>query len=284
MKNSILSILSLLFVIVCKAQIDTNSADYKKGTYILEQTNQQIESRDGEKNYIDYWNLALGTALTEEDKVKTYGYLLKSQQKDNSGFYDMTGYLIQFYDNDIKNTNFYKLLGTDFADLIMKSKNELSKQDNKSQSEIKNVINQEVVDILVAMLNRDKKYRQDKGFLLSKDLQNKQTKLDSINGKELIKLFDKYGYVGKSITGDNEYKNYVCLIVEHGQSLTNQRKWLPVIAEAYKNDELNANPLKMLLDRVHWKETNKQYFGSHTGVSFESDDEIKRIKLKYGIE
>ena len=40
----------------------------------------------------------------------------------------------------------------------------------------------------------------------------------------------------------------------------------------------------MLLDRIHWKETNKQYFGSHVGVPLETEEEIKRIKLKYGIE
>ncbi|MGB6268511.1 MAG: hypothetical protein WBF67_05815 [Olleya sp.] len=284
MKKSILTILSLLFVIICNAQIDTSSADYKKGTYILEQTNQEIKSENGKIGSIDYWNLALGTALTEQDKEKTYQYLLKSQQLDNAGFFENTEYLIRYYVNDIENTDFYKLLGQKFTDLINTSKNQLTDNENPTESKVENIENQEVVDILVEMLNRDKKYRKDKGFLLSKDLQNKQTKLDSINRKELIKLFDKYGYVGKSITGDNQYKNYVCLIVEHGQSLTDQRKWLPVIAKAYKNDELNANPLKMLLDRVHWKETKKQYFGSHTGVPFESDEEIKRIKLMYGIE
>lgn len=284
MKNTALIILNLLFVIICHAQVDTNSADYKKGKYILEQTSQQIESNNGEKNYIDYWNLALGTALTEKDKIKTYEYLLKSQQKDNNGFYDLTGYLIAYYDNDIKNTNFYKLLGKKFTDLIEVSKGELSKNNDKSEMKIENIINQKVVDILVDMLNRDKKYRQDKNFLSNKELQKKQYELDEVNREELVKLFDKYGYVGKSITGDNKYKNYICLIVEHGQNLTDQKKWLPIIAEAYKNKELNANPLKMLLDRIHWKETKKQYFGSHVGVPLESDKEIQRIKLKYGIE
>ena len=90
MKKSTLTILSLLFVIICKAQIDTNSADYKKGTYILEQTNQEIKSENGKIGSIDYWNLALGTALTEQDQEKTYQYLLKSQQLDNAGFFENT--------------------------------------------------------------------------------------------------------------------------------------------------------------------------------------------------
>lgn len=281
MKRYSLIILTLI-CFNCNAQVDTSTEDYRKGKTILEQTQQRIESNNDEIDYVDYWNLALGTALTERDEEKTYDYLILSQQKDNIGFYDIAGYLVAYYNNDIKNTDFYKLLGQQFIDLIDKSKEELSQ--NNSKSEIQNIINKEIVALLREMLNRDKKYRQDKAFLLSKDLQNKQTKLDSINRKELINLFNEYGYVGKLITGDNEYKNYVCLIVEHGQSLTDQKKWLPIIAEAFKNGELNANPLKMLLDRVHWKETKKQYFGSHAGVPFESDEEIKRIKLKYGLE
>ena len=284
MKKTILIILNLVVVIICYAQVDTNSADYIKGKYILEQANQEIDSKNGSKNYIDYWNLALGTCLTEGNKVKTYELLLKCKQNDNNGFYDLTGYLIEYYDNDIKNTDFYKLLGKEFTDLIETSKRELVKNNDKSEVEIENIIDNEVVDILIEMLNRDQKYRQDKNFLSNKELRRKQTELDEVNRKELVKLFDKYGYVGKSITGDNKYKNYVCLIVEHGQNLTDQKKWLPVIAEAFKNGELNANPLKMLLDRIHVQETNKQYFGSHAGVSFDTEEEIKRIKLKYGIE
>jgi len=279
--------ITVILITICSfsnAQIDKSTSDYKKGLIILEQTQKKVNLNNGKMNYSDCWNLALATALTERDKVKTFDYLLKSQQKDNSAFNDIVRHSIEFYGNTIENTPFYKLLGQQFIDLIDKSKIELSKNNNQKDLETKNIKNKEVIDILMQMMQRDQKYRKDKNFLLNKNLRNEQRKLDSINKGELTKLFNKYGYPGKSITGDNEFKNYTCLITEHGQDLKDQKKWLPIIALAYKKGELNANPLKMLLDRIHWQESNKQYFGSHTGVPFESDQEIERIKLKYEIE
>jgi len=273
-----------MFTTTIYAQVDKSSADYTKGIHILEQTNQRINSRNGEIGSIDYWNLAVGTAFSEQDKVKTYEYLLKSQQLDNAGFYENMEYLISFSNKDIRTTYFYKLLGQKFLNLFETSKNGLKSSESSGELEVENIKNQEVVNILIEMMDRDTKYRTDKNFLFEENLQKKQYELDAVNRAELIKLFDKYGYVGKSITGDNLYKNYICLLVEHGQNLTDQKKWLPIIAEAYNKGEMTANPLKMLLDRIGWKENNKQYFGSHIGVPFASKEDINAIKLKYGIE
>ena len=96
-------------------------------------------------------------------------------------------------------------------------------------------------------------------------------------------MFNKFGYPGKSIVGDNEYKDYTCLLVEHGQTLENQKKWFEIIAKALKNEELHKNPVRMLIDRIHWKEPGKQIFGSHAGIPFDNEEVIKAIEEKYGL-
>jgi len=96
-------------------------------------------------------------------------------------------------------------------------------------------------------------------------------------------LFNKFGYPGKSIVGDNEYQDYTCLLVEHGQTLENQKKWFEIIAKALKNEELHKNPVRMLIDRIHWKEPGKQIFGSHAGIPFDNEEVIKAIEEKYGL-
>jgi hypothetical protein len=282
--KKILLIPMLFLSVILNAQIDKSSADYKKGVRILEQTQQEIDLKNGDINYAHYWNLAAGIALTEGNKIKTYNYLLQCQKKDNVGFNDLVGYLIEFNNNDILTTKFHQLLKDEFLNLIAVSEREISKNSDQKEIEITNIINEKAVRVLIQMMLRDQKHRQTAGFLWNKSLQTEQRKLDLINREELIKLYDNYGYPGKSITGDNKYKNYTCLITEHGQDLKDQKKWLPIISQAHKEGELNTNPLKMLLDRIHWQEYNKQYFGSHVGVPFTSGQEIVLIKSKYGIE
>ena len=62
MKNYIL-ILFTLAIFLSTAQVDTTTANYEKGMHILKQTKKEIKSRNGEKHYIDYWNLALAATL-----------------------------------------------------------------------------------------------------------------------------------------------------------------------------------------------------------------------------
>ncbi len=281
MKQFNVALLIISIFTTCNAQIDNTSQDYEKGKHILSQTRKNIENNKGEKNYVDYWNLAKGIALTEGDKEKVHTLLLKSCKDDAFSFYDITQLDISFVDNDIKNTTFYKLLGDGYIDIV-KDAQMMSSKKEETEEKVDNIINQVVVDELIEMMKIDQRYRQlGNAYRINK---LKQDSLDAINQKRLIELFSTYGYPGKSITGDNKYKDYTCLIVEHGQNLTDQKKWLLIIAEAYRNGELSVGPLKMLLDRIHWKEVGKQYFGSHVGIPFEPNEEIQRVKLKYGIE
>jgi len=282
-------VLKLFFLILihfhmnAQETLDIDSKDYKRGRYILENSKRQLSEAGGVKNYADYWNFALASALMGKSKELVLSYLKESKKSDNVAFNDICKRLIGLSKNDIKNTRFYKVLNQDFVDLFNESNSDLKQEKNEQEEENFVFENNEVASIIRVMLSRDQKYRGDYDFISDKNKQRLQYKLDEYNCKELEFLFNKYGYAGKSLLGDNVYKNYMCLIVEHGQKLEDQKRWLNVILVALSKGELDKNPVRMLLDRIHWKETGKQYFGSHMGVPFEDEKEINKIRRLYNL-
>lgn len=283
-KSILIYLLLASSIIYSQNKLNMKDRDYSKGKYILENVEKELSNNNNNVTYADYWNLALGNALIgKEDKV-VLEYLKQSKDADNEAFNDICNRLISYYNYDIKNTVFYKLLTDEFVTLFKTSEIELKSNTGKpKKNEVIANSNDKIVAILNSMLIKDQKYRKDYDFLADKNKQKLQSKLDKENREQLEMLFSKYGYCGKSLLGNNKYKNYMCLLVEHGQALSDQKKWLGIILTALKKGELDKNPVRMLFDRIHWQETGKQYFGSHTGIPFESKEEIDRIKKLYDL-
>ncbi|MBL0144751.1 MAG: hypothetical protein IPP48_02345 [Chitinophagaceae bacterium] len=277
--NLLLIFLSIQYLTT--AQPSTNNPNL--GKKILAEQVENIKEHNGKVDCINYWNIAVAYRHLGVSKDSIYANLYKSMEDNPSKFIETVEFAISYSDNNIQNVGFYKILGSKFLDLVETGKKKAGTQ-LQQESKITNIINQKVVDTLIAMMILDQQYRKDPFFLKNKEVQRKQYILDSLNGIKLYRLYKEYGYPGKSITGDNEYQNYFCLMVEHGQNKTGeQRFWLPIIAEALKKKELGTAIFKMLLDRVHWLETGKQYFGSHHDVPLDSDESIEKIKMQYGL-
>jgi hypothetical protein len=274
----------LLFASLASLDIaQTNGDNPKLGAMILTEQVDDIKAHGGKVDCSNYWNIAVAYKHLGGPKDSIYNNLYKSMEDNPTKFTELVGFAIQYSENDMKQVGFYKILGSRFSDLVKQGKERAATQIN-NEPEITNIINQTVVDTLLAMMALDQKYRSDPNFTKDKRIQRQQYILDSINTKNLYKLYQVHGYPGKSITGDNEYQDYFCLMVEHGQNKSGeQRFWLPIIAAAFKKQELHPGIFKMLLDRIHWLETGKQYFGSHVGIPLDSDENIGTIKKQYGI-
>jgi hypothetical protein len=271
----------ITFHCVTNAQIQDN--DPILGQSILNEQMENIKEYGGRIDCTNYWNIAVAYRHLGMPNDSIYNNLLKSMEENPSKFSNLVNIFISSSEDNIKNLVFYKILGERFSTLVEMGKKKALLQ-SKEEIKIDNIINQEAVDSLIAIMHWDQKYRNDANFLKKEEIRVKQYILDSLNTKRLYKIYKKYGYPGKSITGDNEYKNYFCLMVEHGQNKSGeQRFWLPIIAEALKKKELDGAVFKMLLDRIHWLETNKQYFGSHYGVTMESQENIDKIRKLYGL-
>jgi uncharacterized protein YfkK (UPF0435 family) len=252
------------------------------GKSILQNALKQIDDSDGEMVYADYWNLALANAYMGKDKKVVLNYLRQSKDASVPDFYIICKKTIVAY-GGLENVHFYKILRDEFISLMNEAKHKMANMEVAKPEKIDNIKNEEVVDILKAMMVKDRQYRTRADFFTNDSIRKLQYKLDAENTKELEYLFNKFGYPGKSIVGDNEYQDYTCLIVEHGQTLENQKKWFEIIAKALKNEELNKNPVRMLIDRIHWRETGKQIFGSHAEIPFDNEEVIKDIEEKYGL-
>ena len=253
------------------------------GKMILDEQIENIKKYNGKADCTNYWNIAVAYRHLEKPADSIFFYLHKSMEDNPRKFLELIDFMVEYTTNVIKTTSFHLLLGSRFLDLVDVAKR---KSVDLIQEEvvINNIINQEVVDTLLSMMKDDQKYRGSRSFLEDEGLRIKQAILDSLNTIRLYNIYKKYGYPGKSITGDNEYKDYFCLMVEHGQNHTGQQRfWLPIIAEALIKEELSESVFKMLLDRIHWLETGKQYFGSHGGVPLDTQDNIKQVKDRYGL-
>lgn len=274
----------LTFIIASELSITAQSKnDPVLGKMILDEQMENIKKFNGIADCTNYWNIAVAYRNLERPADSIYIFLVKSMEENPGKFLELIDFMVQYTTNNIKTTSFYYLLGDRFLTLIDTAKRK-SLAHKKEQPVVNNIINKEAVDSLIAIMNDDQKYRGQPHLLNDETNRAKQSLLDSLNTFRLFNLYKKHGYPGKSITGDNEYKDYFCLMVEHGQNESGQQRfWLPIIAEAFKRDELSGSVFKMLLDRIHWLETGKQYFGSQVGIHLDTPDNISKVKALYGL-
>lgn len=269
-------------ILIGQSSAQSLTKDPLLGRRILEEQYENIKAFGGKIDCTNYWNIAVAYIHLDYSKDSVLQYIQMSMRENPKKFLDLVDYSISFSNNDIKETRFYKTLGEQYIKVVTMGK-ERAKLHLNEEKKITNVKNQKVVQQLINMMEKDSRHRKDPMFFKDKDIQKKQYILDSINMIDLYAIYNEYGYPGKTITGDNEYKDYFCLMVEHGQNKKGeQRFWLPIIAEAFRKGELSAAPLKMLLDRIHWLEHGKQYFGSHLNIPMDTSENIKAIVDKYG--
>ncbi len=140
-------------------------------------------------------------------------------------------------------------------------------------------LNEDIVDQLIVLADKDQRFRFSSTS--NKDNWEAQNKLNMEVQLALAKLFDKHGYPGLSVVGE-KYAGEACLLLEHGGQLAHQEKYYPLVAEAFKNGEAPRPYVLMLDDRIHWKKTKEQIFGSHVGVPLDSDAVIERVKKQLG--
>lgn len=281
--KTLIAIFLTIVVMNVKGQVTMDdSAQYKYGKSILKNALKQIEESNGEMVYADYWNLALAHAYMGKDKKVVLNYLRQSKEDSPSDFYVVCKESVKA-SGKVEDLLFYKLFKDEFINLMSAAKEEVDNMAETKPNEAHAIKNEAVVNVLKAMMAKDQLYRGKDDFFTNDSIRKLQYKLDAENTTKLEYLFNTFGYPGKSIVGDNQYQDYACMIVEHGQTLENQKRWLNIIAKALENGELHKNPLRMLIDRIHWRETGKQIFGSHVGIPFDNEEVVKEIKEKYGL-
>ncbi|MBS1668907.1 MAG: hypothetical protein JST58_16150 [Bacteroidetes bacterium] len=86
---------------------------------------------------------------------------------------------------------------------------------------------------------------------------------DSINLIKVKSILDKNGWLGPETVGARGSLT-LFLVIQHAD-LPTQKKYLPMMREAAKNNKLQKNNLALIEDRVALREGQKQIYGSQIG-------------------
>lgn len=133
----------------------------------------------------------------------------------------------------------------------------------------------ELITELDRITRLDQKYRSPYNYA-------QQEPLDMQNIKDIEAIIGKYGYPGRKLVGE-KYESTAWAVIQHAD-LTYQEKYLPFVHKAVQDNQLAEASLKMLIDRIYTKKTDRQIFGSQPGVDFVESKIIQEIKTKYNIK
>lgn len=110
----------------------------------------------------------------------------------------------------------------------------------------------------------------------------RQRPLDKQNQQLIDSLYQVYHtYLGKSLAGSKAYVMWA--VVQHSDILMMER-YLPIVQQAVKQQQLEAAPFKMLLDRVYTIKYGKQLFGSQVGVPLVDEVLRNQVLKSYSLE
>jgi len=262
-----------------------SKSDYNRGKELLKNAYDQISNRE-KIYYADYWNVAFAFSHMGVKKEVILNYLKKSKVTNHESFCKIVNLQIDAR-NGLSETPFYKLLRHLYEKLIADCKGisieSFSIEEKLREKEKLNLnnYNEKLIDKLIICMEKDQRYRTSPS--LYKNNMNKQNNLDKEVQEQIIEILQEFGYPGKDLVGE-PFMNYACLLIEHGGTLDYQEKYLPIVVKAYHNNQMDRIYLHMLIDRVQWKKTGKQIFGSHRDIPFETAEVIDEVKNKYGLK
>jgi len=86
---------------------------------------------------------------------------------------------------------------------------------------------------------------------------------DASNLQAIIKILDKYGWLGAEEVG-GQGNSTLFLVIQHSNQLT-QEKYLPMMREAVKKGKAEGSSLALLEDRISLGQGKRQIYGSQIG-------------------
>ena len=131
----------------------------------------------------------------------------------------------------------------------------LDEHHSAETNRIKNdsTLDQQMISLIQIMFNNDQRYRIVFDY-------KKQQPLDQRNQQLLDSIFTNYGFPGRTKVS-MYYASHIITIFLHTDE-DFQGKWLPLIIQAFKKNEIDKGNIKIVLDRYHTRKFNKQFFGS----------------------
>ncbi|MEL6142817.1 MAG: hypothetical protein AAFU67_14500, partial [Bacteroidota bacterium] len=135
----------------------------------------------------------------------------------------------------------------------------------------------DLVTLMAKIDERDQRHRLDPPVDWTK-----QQPLDKQNFASIDSLYQIHQqYIGRSLVGE-KFQHVMWTVIQHSD-LDGMERYLPVIAEAVKKEDLPVAPFKMLIDRIHHQRHGYQIFGSQVGVELAPDGIREMVARKYNL-
>lgn len=248
---------------------NVSNKNFSFGEMVISETKKNIKNKPENFNYADYWNVTTALyALNENKEIWEISLRKLGESKDGCEYLESFKEQSRFY---YDSKELYDSLILNCSSFLKKKEIELS----LSEYVKINQLDFELVNIIKSISEDDQKYR-------SADME-KQHDLDFKNQKIIDSLFINHKtYIGKSLVGD-KYQSAMWAVIQHS-NIEMMEKYLPIIQNAVKEEELSVVPFKMLIDRVYWINNGYQIFGSQAGVDLADKKTRTEIAKKYGVE
>ncbi len=240
---------------------------------ILNNTKSAAQNNPQNLNVADYWNITTAFVILKEPKNHIEAAFAKAIHLDPI--------TICSYIKAMGTSGLDKLIPETFlpfyANCAQSASAEGSKLDVAHYAET-NQLDVNLVRVINAIYLNDVRYRATQPVDWSQ-----QKPLDERNQQVIDSLFNIYHtYIGKALVG-KQLQSSMWLVVQHS-SLEMMEKYLPVIAAAVNQKQLDEVPLKMLIDRIYWLKYDYQVFGSQGAAIKIADDKIRNeVLAKYGL-
>lgn len=252
---------------------EVSEVNYRFGCRVLEETYSAIESDKGNITYIDLWNIAYAYRVLHQDSNSIKSILQRSKEIDQYGFSLLFSNRKVNYENwkCCFNEEEFKLLKKESLRTIDSLKSEVNNKENNETLGL----NSNLLRIIKQIGFTDQKFRHSSRLNLKL-----QSDIDKTNLKLIDSLYQIHGkYIGKSLVGETN-SSIMWSVIQHS-NIESMTKYLPVITQAVREEELHSTPLKMLLDRIYTIRDKHQIFGSQSGVPLATDSVIMMVRKKY---
>ncbi len=188
------------------------------------------------------------------NKAEAPGWYFDSVETGNHGFiYEDSGLVVM--NNLFNNLDIFRLSQKRIYDSLRQVFSQVDEEDQKYRNDMDDV---------------RKKYGG--GSVEMKNLFKEMKIADSLNLIVVEKIINKYGWLGADKIG-RFANNVLFMVIQHSDFKT-QEQYLPVMQEAVKNNNAEAQDLALLEDRVALKQGKKQIYGSQISWNLKTNTYI----------
>tara|TARA_R110002012_G_scaffold79823_6_gene202724 strand:+ start:1662 stop:2528 length:867 start_codon:yes stop_codon:yes gene_type:complete len=235
----------------------------------LESTQRATKGKVENFNALDYWNSAIALYRLKESEEGIILALKKMIQQEKG---------CEWLDELKYDSSLYLHLQETYDDLLEEC-GPLNVQ--KNSFDIKTYITQNNLDKDLTQLMAELEIK-DQSVRIPGVSDEKLIEVSHQNIKVIDSIYQNHNkYIGRSVVG-GKFASVMWLMIQHSDIET-MKRYLPVILDAVKKEELKPTPARMLVDRIYGVEYGYQIYGSQPGVKIAPENIRQETMDKLGI-